>query len=106
MKKPRWKAVLRAYGYRYKKEWDFWGGKNLVILFSEEIRKDHIIDSVNFINAPACEWCKGSGMEITNGWYHGCTGCEATGKNYIQNPNNRLEKRQYEKTNYLINSSF
>lgn len=83
MKKPRWKAVLKSKGYRRNKRWDYWKNtKNNNMIFEEEVRKDHLLRWIEFQEAPDCEYCGGSGWESTDGWHHGCTGCQGSGKDH------------------------
>lgn len=89
MKKTRWRAIMKAEGY--KKIEEYWNGYSHifwvrqlehgeVLLFKEEILKNkNILSWLVYKECPHCEYCNGCGTEDTDGWYHGCCGCEGTG---------------------------
>lgn len=89
MKKTRWRAIMKAEGYTKSQvyfngdNYSFWT-KSLEhkgsLFDEEEIRKDkNILYWLAFKECPECEYCRGSGIEDTDGWYHSCCGCEGSG---------------------------
>lgn len=94
MRKPRWRAVVRANGYRVNSDWQYCSkGKWDGFCYGNNQTGAEIILEMKMSEAPECKWCR-SGEINQDGWFYACPDCEGTGVDMTIYKNNRLEVKR------------